>query len=65
MISRKTRQIVHLHVHTTFSFLDGGNKISDMMKRCKELGMTSIAITDHNHIGGWYDFKNACKENDI
>lgn len=65
MISNKTKQIVHLHVHTTFSFLDGGNKISDMMARCKELGMDTIAITDHNHIGGWYDFKNACEENNI
>lgn len=55
----------HLHLHTTYSFLDGGNKISDMMVRCKELGMDTIAITDHNHIGGWYDFKNACEENNI
>lgn len=62
---RRTKTMIHLHVHTTYSFLDGGNKISDMMKRCKELGMTAIAITDHNHIGGWYDFKNACEENDI
>ena len=58
-------KMVHLHVHTTYSFLDGGNKISDMMKRCKELDMDTIAITDHNHIGGWYDFKNACEENNI
>lgn len=64
MINR-TRTMIHLHVHTTYSFLDGGNKISDMMQRCKELGMDTIAITDHNHIGGWYDFKEECEKNNI
>lgn len=57
--------IVHLHLHTTYSFLDGANKISDCVKRAKELGMTSLAITDHNHIGGWLDFRDNCKENNI
>lgn len=57
--------MTHLHVHTTFSFLDGANKISDCIKRVKELGMNSIAITDHNHIGGWYEFKEQCEANDV
>lgn len=52
----------HLHVHTTNSFLDGGNKIEDCINRVKELGMTSIAITDHNHIGGWIDFQAECNK---
>lgn len=64
-IMNTMEQFIHLHVHTTYSFLDGGNKISDCVKRAKELGMTSIAITDHNHVGGWYDFKDACKEEGI
>lgn len=55
----------HLHVHTTYSFLDGGNKISEYIKRAKSLGMKSVAITDHNHVGGWYDFLAACKKEDI
>lgn len=55
----------HLHVHTTYSFLDGANKISDYIDRLKELGMTTAAITDHNHIGGWLDFKEACEANNI
>lgn len=58
-------QFTQLHVHTTYSFLDGANKITDCVKRAKELGMTSIAITDHNHIGGWLDFRDACKEEGI
>ena len=55
----------HLHVHTKLSFLDGANDIKDCIQRIKELGMNSIAITDHNHIGGWYDFKNECENNNI
>lgn len=57
--------ITHLHVHTTYSFLDGANKISDCIQRVKELNMDSIAITDHNHIGGWYEFKEQCEANNI
>lgn len=55
----------HLHFHTTYSFLDGANDINEGIKRVKELGMNSVAITDHNNIGGWYDFKIACEENKI
>lgn len=59
------KKFIHLHLHTTFSFLDGGNKISDCIKRVKELGMDAVAITDHNHIGGWYNFINECRENNV
>ena len=59
------KNFTHLHVHTTYSFLDGANKIKDCITRAKKLGMTSIAITDHNHIGGWLDFKAECEANDI
>lgn len=59
------KNFTHLHVHTTYSFLDGANKIKDCIARAKKLGMTSIAITDHNHIGGWLDFKAECEANDI
>ena len=61
----KRVSMVHLHVHTQYSFLDGGNKIKDYIKRCKELGMTSAAITDHNHVGGWYEFMNVCEEEGV
>lgn len=56
---------VHLHLHTTYSFLDGANKISECIKRLKELGMTTCAITDHNHIGGTIEFQEECKANGI
>ena len=56
---------IHLHVHTVYSILDGANRIDDLIAKCKEYGMTALAITDHNHIGGWYDFYHACKDADI
>ena len=37
----------HLHVHTEYSLLDGSNKVKECVKRVKELGMDSCAITDH------------------
>lgn len=36
----------HLHTHTEYSLLDGSNKIKEYVKRVKELGMNSAAITD-------------------
>ena len=39
----------HLHVHTEYSLLDGSSKIKEITKRAKELGMDSLAITDHGH----------------
>ena len=40
-------KFVHLHIHSEFSLLDGANRIKDLPVRAKELGMDSIAITDH------------------
>ena len=55
----------HLHVHTEFSLLDGSNKIKEYVKRVKELGMTSAAITDHGVMYGCIDFYKAAKEEGI
>lgn len=55
----------HLHVHDVYSFLDGAGKIEDNVRRAKELGMTALASTNHNHIGGWLDFKLECEEQNI
>lgn len=46
----------HLHVHTEYSLLDGSNKIKEYVKRLKELGMNSGAITDHGVMYGVIDF---------
>ena len=55
----------HLHVHTEYSLLDGSNKIKEYVKRVKELGMDSAAITDHGVRYGVIDFYKACKAEGI
>ena len=52
----------HLHVHTEFSLLDGACRITELIKRLKELGQTSVAITDHGVMYGVIDFYRAAKE---
>lgn len=59
------KQFCHLHLHTEYSLLDGSGKIGKLMKKAKELGMKSIAITDHGVLYGLVDFYKAAKENDI
>ena len=44
---REKKPFTHLHVHTEYSLLDGSAKIKELVQRVKELGMDSIAITDH------------------
>ncbi len=56
---------VHLHIHSEFSLLDGANRIKDIPVRAKELGMDSIAITDHGVMYGVIDFYKACKKEGI
>lgn len=46
----------HLHVHTEYSLLDGSNKVKECVKRVKELGMDSCAITDHGVMYGVINF---------
>lgn len=52
----------HLHVHTEYSLLDGSCKIKELVQRAKELGMDSLAITDHGVMYGVIDFYRAAKE---
>ncbi|WP_418763328.1 DNA polymerase III subunit alpha [Enterocloster sp.] len=52
----------HLHVHTEYSLLDGSSKIKELTARAKELGMDSLAITDHGVMYGAIDFYRAAKE---
>ena len=55
----------HLHVHTEYSLLDGSSKIKELPARAKELGMDSLAITDHGVMYGVIDFYRACKAAEI
>lgn len=51
-----------LHVHSTYSFLDGLSKPSQIAERCKELGYTACGLTDHGVLAGTIPFIKACKE---
>ncbi|SEF80572.1 DNA polymerase III catalytic subunit, DnaE type [Eubacterium ruminantium] len=55
----------HLHVHTGYSLLDGMSRIPELVKRTKELGMDSLAITDHGVMYGAIDFYKECKKQGI
>ena len=52
----------HLHVHTEYSLLDGSCKIKELVAKAKELGMDSMAITDHGVMYGVIDFYRAARE---
>jgi DNA polymerase III subunit alpha len=60
-----TGEFVHLHVHTTFSLLDGANQIKPLIARVKELGMSACAITDHGVMYGVIDFYEECVKQGI
>ena len=52
----------HLHVHTEYSLLDGSSKIKELTAQARDLGMDSIAITDHGVMYGVIDFYRAAHE---
>jgi DNA polymerase III subunit alpha len=52
---------VHLHLHSEYSLLDGGNKIGRLVQRVKELGMDAVAVTDHGNLYGAVEFYNKAK----
>ena len=58
-------KFVHLHIHSEYSLLDGANRIKDLPLRAKELGMDSIALTDHGVMYGAIEFYKACKKEGI
>lgn len=55
----------HLHVHTEYSLLDGAARINELVERAKQLGMNSMAITDHGNMYGVIAFYKACLKNNI
>jgi len=55
-------KFTHLHVHSHYSLLDGLAKIDDLIKRAKELGMDSLALTDHGNLYGALEFYQKAKK---
>ncbi|WP_320035426.1 DNA polymerase III subunit alpha [Halarcobacter sp.] len=61
----QTPEFTHLHLHTEYSLLDGANKIKPLAKKVKEMGMKSVAMTDHGNMFGAIDFYNAMRAQGI
>ena len=55
----------HLHVHTEYSLLDGASRVKELIRRTKELGMDSVAITDHGVMYGAVRFYKEAKAQGI
>ncbi len=62
---RNLPKFTHLHLHTEYSLLDGANKIKELAKKLKELGMESVAMTDHGNMFGVIDFYKVMKKEGI
>jgi DNA polymerase III subunit alpha len=60
-----SEQFTHLHLHTEYSLLDGGNRIDKLADRVAELGMNAVGITDHGNLFGAIAFAMACKERGV
>ena len=58
-------KFTHLHVHSHYSLLDGLSKIPDLIDYTKELGMDSIALTDHGALYGAVEFFKVAKKKGI
>ena len=57
MITKNSENpFIHLHLHSEYSLLDGGNKITALLARVKEFGMESVAVTDHGNLYGAFEF---------
>lgn len=61
----KADDFVHLHNHTHYSVLDGLTKIQPLIDRVKNLGMKSVAITDHGSLSGVIEFYKEAKDENI
>lgn len=55
-------RFTHLHVHSHYSLLDGLTKTNDLIGRVKELGMDSVALTDHGSLYGAIEFYQKAKK---
>ena len=52
---------VHLHLHTTYSLLDGQCQIVPLVKRARKLGMRAMAVTDHGNLFALKSFYDECR----
>jgi len=57
-----TAGFTHLHVHSQYSLLDGAIRVGDLLDKCKEYGMDSVALTDHGAMFGALEFYAKAKK---
>ncbi len=55
-------RFVHLHLHSQYSLLDGGNRLDRLIERVKKLGMDAVAVTDHGNLHGAVEFYTRAKD---
>lgn len=55
-------RFVHLHLHSEYSLLDGGNRMEPLVARVRELGMDAVALTDHGNLHGAVEFHDAARK---
>jgi DNA polymerase-3 subunit alpha len=60
-----SRDLVHLHVHSEYSLLDGAIKVERLVRRAKELGMGAVALTDHGNMFGAVKFYRTARQEGI
>ncbi|MEJ7602991.1 MAG: DNA polymerase III subunit alpha [Kofleriaceae bacterium] len=58
-------QFSHLHLHSQYSLLDGAIRVKDLFTKVHELGMNSVAVTDHGNMFGAIDLYTEAKAKDI
>jgi DNA polymerase-3 subunit alpha len=63
--SPAAHDFAHLHLHSTYSLLDGAIRPTDLVKKVKELGMKSVAVTDHGNMFGAIEFYEAAKKEGV
>ncbi len=59
------KPFVHLHLHSEYSLLDGGNRLDKLVKRVKSLGMDAVAVTDHGNMHAAVSFYEKAREEGI
>jgi len=61
----KDKIFVGLHNHSFMSIGDGISRPDEMAKRAKDLGMNSLAITEHGNLASSVSFMDGCKKHGI
>src|SRR5256885_15482345 len=62
LVNTAMAEFTHLHLHSQYSLLDGAIRLGDLFKTVKQMGMESVALTDHGNMYGMVDFYKKAKD---